>query len=182
MLMEKVTYHINPETGRANICRATVKGCKFTINGQAPEHYKTKQAAQRAYERQNDEKTLIIASKTDGGSGQKQLGNTQESAKNVLKNSSTKRMRKSETETILKAARNYRREKDREGFVEIYKKQRVSLFEKIEDLTKQIEELENDKKQVRKYIEVLSTRSYTAGFILTGSKKSLADHKMRTNG
>ena len=58
MLMKKVTYHINPETGRANICRATVKGCKFAVNGQAPEHYETKQAAQKAYEKQNSKKII----------------------------------------------------------------------------------------------------------------------------
>lgn len=169
MLMEKITYHINPETGRANICRATVQGCRFARDGQAPEHYETKQAAQKAYEKQNDEKVLETASKTDNGSEQERLSKIQELAKLAHENGFSERMRKAEIN--LQAARNYRREKEREEWAKTYKKRKVSLFEKIEGLTKQIEELENDKKQVGKYIEVLSTRSYEAGQFLSTSEK-----------
>jgi len=44
-------YHINPETGRANQCTATVRGCKFAVDGQVPEHYDTKDEAKAAYEK-----------------------------------------------------------------------------------------------------------------------------------
>lgn len=45
-------YHINPETGNANICTATVK-CKFTSDeGVEPPHYGSKVDAQKASEQQ----------------------------------------------------------------------------------------------------------------------------------
>lgn len=47
-------YHINPETGRVNICRADdskAKGCPF---GGAEAHYTTKEGARSAYEKQNE--------------------------------------------------------------------------------------------------------------------------------
>ena len=45
-------YHINPETGNANICTAKVK-CKFTNSeGVEPPHYGTKLDAQKAAEQQ----------------------------------------------------------------------------------------------------------------------------------
>lgn len=45
-------YHINPETGNANVCTATIK-CKFTSDdGVEPPHYGTKQDAQKASEQQ----------------------------------------------------------------------------------------------------------------------------------
>lgn len=47
-------YHINPETGRVNICRADdskAKGCPF---GGADAHYTTKEGARVAYEKQNE--------------------------------------------------------------------------------------------------------------------------------
>lgn len=50
-------YHINPETGRANICRA-VKNCAFSKNGESIEHYDSKEEAQSAFEKQNSKKTI----------------------------------------------------------------------------------------------------------------------------
>lgn len=45
-------YHINPETGNANVCTAKVK-CKFTSDeGVEPPHYATKLDAQKASEEQ----------------------------------------------------------------------------------------------------------------------------------
>ena len=39
-------YHINPETGRANICRATKRPCEFGSDG----HYTDKASARKAFE------------------------------------------------------------------------------------------------------------------------------------
>lgn len=45
-------YHINPETGNANVCTAKIK-CKFTSDeGVEPPHYSTKIEAQKASEEQ----------------------------------------------------------------------------------------------------------------------------------
>lgn len=49
-----VKYHINPETGRANQCKATVQSCKFAVDGQIPQHYETKIEAKQAYEKQGE--------------------------------------------------------------------------------------------------------------------------------
>lgn len=45
-----MTYHINPETGRPNICRASIRECRY---GSSSEHFDTKAAAQ-----QNSEKRM----------------------------------------------------------------------------------------------------------------------------
>lgn len=45
-----VRYHINPETGRANICRAKIK-CNFAVNGVEPTHYQTKEEAVKSAEK-----------------------------------------------------------------------------------------------------------------------------------
>lgn len=47
-------YHINPEMGRPNICRATGKrGCKYKAeNGAEPPHYVSEQEAREDYEKQ----------------------------------------------------------------------------------------------------------------------------------
>lgn len=37
-----MTYHVNPETGRPNICRATIQDCRF---GSKSEHFESKQDA-----------------------------------------------------------------------------------------------------------------------------------------
>ena len=52
-----VKYHINPETGRANICRA-VNNCAFNKDGKTMEHYDTKQEAQDAFEKQNSQNNI----------------------------------------------------------------------------------------------------------------------------
>lgn len=46
-----VKYHINPATGRPNQCTATVRDCKYTTNGETPEHYDTKEEARTAAEK-----------------------------------------------------------------------------------------------------------------------------------
>lgn len=35
-------YHVNPETGRVNICRASKKLCDFAVDGVEPKHYDNK--------------------------------------------------------------------------------------------------------------------------------------------
>lgn len=43
-------YHINPETGRPNICRAkTPESCIYAQDGEVPEHYDSKEEAREAY-------------------------------------------------------------------------------------------------------------------------------------
>lgn len=56
--MSKTVYHFNPETGKTGKCSATVKGCAFTVNGETPEHFKTIEEAQSAYEQQMSSKLL----------------------------------------------------------------------------------------------------------------------------
>lgn len=51
-------YHINPETGTPGICTATVRGCKFAIDGEMPKHYNNEQEAQKAYEITNSKNTV----------------------------------------------------------------------------------------------------------------------------
>lgn len=48
---ERKPYHINPETGRANICRASKQTCRFAVDGKEPPHYSTKEEARAAYEK-----------------------------------------------------------------------------------------------------------------------------------
>lgn len=55
-------YHINPETGNANVCTAEIK-CKFTSSeGVEPPHYGTKQDAQKASEEQLSSRLPTIPS------------------------------------------------------------------------------------------------------------------------
>lgn len=54
-----IKYHINPETGRANQCTATVKSCKYAQNGEIPQHYDSKEEAKLAYEKDNANKTFV---------------------------------------------------------------------------------------------------------------------------
>lgn len=44
-------YHINPETGRPNKCSATIRGCKFAVGNEIPEHYDSKEEARKGYEK-----------------------------------------------------------------------------------------------------------------------------------
>lgn len=45
-------YHINPETGRPNICNPEKTSiCKYTVDGKQPEHYQSKDDAKNAYEK-----------------------------------------------------------------------------------------------------------------------------------
>lgn len=50
-------YHINPDTGRPNICNPKKTGlCKYAENGENPQHYSDKKEAQAAYETIAEEK------------------------------------------------------------------------------------------------------------------------------
>lgn len=42
-------YHINPETGRPNVCNAKTQ-CRFAVDGKEPEHYASKDEARKGYE------------------------------------------------------------------------------------------------------------------------------------
>ena len=42
-------YHVNPETGRPNLCTATgARGCQYAVDGQEPQHYTDKAEAKAA--------------------------------------------------------------------------------------------------------------------------------------
>lgn len=43
-------FHINPETGKAGKCTATVQDCKYAVNGTVPEHYENEEQAHKAFE------------------------------------------------------------------------------------------------------------------------------------
>lgn len=49
--MAEKKYHISPETGRPNQCTATVRGCKYAVDGEIPEHYDSKEDARKGYEK-----------------------------------------------------------------------------------------------------------------------------------
>jgi hypothetical protein len=78
-----MTYHINPETGRPNICRASIRDCRF---GSSSQHFETKQDATAFSEKALSEEhgavaTLKkvpevpqIASKKEMSSIEKELG------------------------------------------------------------------------------------------------------------
>lgn len=53
-----MTYHINPETGRPNICRASIRDCRF---GSSSQHFETKQAAAAFSEKALTEEHGIVA-------------------------------------------------------------------------------------------------------------------------
>lgn len=56
-------YHINPDTGRPNICRAqTPERCEYAQNGEVPEHYNSKEEARAGYEKQMAAELLPSAS------------------------------------------------------------------------------------------------------------------------
>lgn len=55
-------YHINPETGRPGQCTATVRGCKYAVDGQIPDHYDTKEDARKAVEQVLAEKFGNVSS------------------------------------------------------------------------------------------------------------------------
>lgn len=60
--MSSRKYHISPETGRPNLCTATVKGCKYAENGQEPEHYATKEEAREAYSKKMESEVGVVQS------------------------------------------------------------------------------------------------------------------------
>lgn len=53
-------YHINPETGRVNICRAEKRICDFAVDGVPPKHYDSKVEAKQDSEKmlENKYKTM----------------------------------------------------------------------------------------------------------------------------
>lgn len=63
--MSKTRYHINPETGRPNLCSAqTPEGCKYAHNGVIPQHYENKVDARKAYEDSMSENMFTPKKKT----------------------------------------------------------------------------------------------------------------------
>lgn len=48
-------YHVNPETGRVNICRAKIR-CDFTVDGTEPPHFFKKETAQKSAENMLEQK------------------------------------------------------------------------------------------------------------------------------
>lgn len=68
--MNNRKYHINPETMKPNICSATVKGCKYAVDGEIPMHYDSKEEAQKIIEKKLSDdhgniKTLMKKKKTN---------------------------------------------------------------------------------------------------------------------
>lgn len=56
-------YHINPETGRPNICRAkTPDACKYAKGGETVPHYDTKEDARAGYEKEMASELLPVTS------------------------------------------------------------------------------------------------------------------------
>lgn len=67
-------FHINPETGRAGQCTATIKDCRYAVNGEIPEHYDSKEEAHVAYEKTMSDKNLMLTSfKKNNETSQKAL-------------------------------------------------------------------------------------------------------------
>lgn len=61
-------YHINPKTGRPNICRAqTPERCEYAQNGEVPEHYDTKEEARAGYEKSMSDQTVSTVSASAKG-------------------------------------------------------------------------------------------------------------------
>lgn len=60
--MSSRKYHISPETGRPNQCTATVRGCKYSENGEIPDHYETKEEAREAYAKKMDAEVGAVKS------------------------------------------------------------------------------------------------------------------------
>lgn len=56
-------YHINPETGRPNQCTASIRHCKYAVNGVIPEHYQTKEEARTAYEEKMSKSSFTVLKK-----------------------------------------------------------------------------------------------------------------------
>lgn len=72
--MAGIKHHVNPETGRTNQCKATVKDCKFAVNGMVPEHYDTKEEARAAYEKRMEaEQSSTTGLKKSGAKKKREL-------------------------------------------------------------------------------------------------------------
>lgn len=57
-------YHINPDTGRANLCHADPsnpkgRGCDFAVDGVVPEHFASKDEAKASYEKSMKAEELV---------------------------------------------------------------------------------------------------------------------------
>ena len=66
-------FHINPETGRPNQCTATVRDCKYAVNGEMPEHYDSKEEAQKAVEKTLSKEFGNVSSVKKGAKKQKEF-------------------------------------------------------------------------------------------------------------
>ena len=75
-------YHINPKTGRPNICRAqTPERCEYAKGDDIPEHYDTKEEAREAYAKSMSDQT--VSTVTAGAKG------TTEEPRAVVRSSSS---------------------------------------------------------------------------------------------
>lgn len=80
-------YHINPDTGRPNICDPKKTGiCKYATDGVNPPHYESKEDAQKAYEKQNESLALLSLSKAKRSNIDPETGFLNEKAKSKIEN------------------------------------------------------------------------------------------------
>lgn len=60
-----VKYHVNPDTGKAAVCRATKRACKYGGESGMENHYATKEEAQTAYEKSMTNHNIKTLNKND---------------------------------------------------------------------------------------------------------------------
>lgn len=66
-------HHINPNTGRPNICNPEKTGiCKYAVDGENPPHYDTREEAKAAYEKTGKAEFGATATLSKSGSAKKQ--------------------------------------------------------------------------------------------------------------
>lgn len=75
-------YHINPETGRVNICTATVQECRY---GSADDHYTSKEAARKASEDKLTEDLGVFAQMPAKTTGHQDANDREPQLADVLK-------------------------------------------------------------------------------------------------
>lgn len=128
-------YHINPETGVPNICRANV-ACAFAKNGNFPKHYDSRKEAEIAFEKQNIERTVQTLNKKKDLLAKREE-NKQREIKQKQSNIYIEQLRKS-------------------------KDQREQCFTAIEELSIKEEALKNNPKKVQEYLYNLEFQTYHA--------------------
>lgn len=147
-------YHINPETGRANICRA-VNNCAFNKDGKIMEHYDTRQEAQDSFEKQNSQNNIRLLQKQTKATSPGRM--SKEEYHRLQEEKGRKRKLEREAENRAKEKEAYRKKELR-----ILNEQRTQNFEELEKLSEKEEELKNDKKRVKDYMSLLNRKSAIA--------------------